>query len=226
MVTVYIVPNWFHGYDVSFEIMFAVITLLVSLFSFKIFKLSEQKESKYFAVGFLLISLSYFVWAFLNLRLVSELKEGVRVLELKNLLIFSTVSIYVYMILALVGIIVIAYTTLKINNEIAFLLIVIPSIATLFLSNNKTLAFGILSSIMLLFIFVHFYLEFRKDNNLKRGLVMVAFLLLFIGNIEFSFVQNSYVHYVVRHILDLAAYVLVLISLIWVIKNGQKKKQT
>src|SRR3989344_7613445 len=103
MTQIYLVPRWFQGYDVTFEIVFALITLAVSLFSFKIYKLSQQKESKYFGISFLLISLSYFVWAFLNLRLVSEIKEGVSALELKDLLVFSTASIYIYMILAMVG---------------------------------------------------------------------------------------------------------------------------
>jgi len=224
MTQIYLVPRWFQGYDVTFEIVFALITLAVSLFSFKIYKLSQQKESKYFGISFLLISLSYFVWAFLNLRLVSEIKEGVSALELKDLLVFSTASIYIYMILAMVGFIILAYTALKIENPSAFLLITLISIAGLILSGNKTAMLSIASSFLLLFIFSRYYLEYRKNHNLRTGLIMIAFFLLFLGNMGFLFVQSNYVYYVVRHILELAAYLLVLISLIWIIKHGQKKK--
>src|SRR3989338_4731931 len=110
-------------------------------------------------MAFLLVSLSYFVWAFLNLRLVSEIKEGVSALELKDLLVFSTASIYIYMILAMVGFIILAYTALKIENPSAFLLITLISIAGLILSGNKTAMLSIASSFLLLFIFSRYYLE-------------------------------------------------------------------
>ena len=66
MAGLYIIPEWFLGYDIALNLLFGIITLIVSLYAFKIYRLSSLKQSKLFGISFSFISISYFVQYYLK----------------------------------------------------------------------------------------------------------------------------------------------------------------
>ena len=224
MSYLYLVPNWFYGYDISIEFILGLITLLVGFYALKVYKLIKERDIKYFGIGFLLISLAYFLWGFLNLFIISEIHEGTRELDLTNILVFSNISIYIYLILLVSGLAVLTFTTLKEKNcNSLWLLLSVSLVAIFFGTNTSMVAYGI-ASILLLFIFVFYLQEYRKNKNISTGIVMIAFFLIFIGTVELIFAQGNYIYYVLGHGFKLIAYVLILVILINIFKHGKEKK--
>ena len=87
MVNLSFIPSWFFGYGVILELAFAVITLAVSLYSFKIYRMSDQEQSRLFGISFLLFSISYFIQSALNFAILSELNEKFfSIMELQKVL--------------------------------------------------------------------------------------------------------------------------------------------
>ena len=221
---IYVVPNWFYGYDIAFEVFFALTTLFVAWYAWKIYKLSEQKESKIFATSFLFISLSYFFWAFLNMFVISQIKGGFRELNMSNVLLLGTFLIYANIIFFISGIALLAYTALKTESQITLYMILAIAYAAIILSSNKFMATYVLASVLLLFVIIHYFNEYRKNKNKITEAILLAFVLLFIGNTEFIFAQQNYFNYIICHALELIAYIIILRSLITIVKHGEKKK--
>lgn len=225
MHQLYLIPGWFYGYDIVFEIIFGLITLFTAWNAYKVYKASKEKNIRSFGIGFLLVSLSYFVWAIINLFIVSDM-GGARVLELPDILVLSTISIYAQIILFITGLALLASSTLKSNDDKLFALLFFISISAVCSASNKFFSTYSIAAILLLFISVHYISEFRRKRNKITGTISIAFSLLSLGTIELLFAGSTYLPYVISHLIILIAYIIILVSLITILKHGKKKKQT
>lgn len=224
MGRMYLIPGWFYGYDIFFEIIFGLITLFVAWNAFKIYSISEEKNTRNFGIGFLLVSLSYFIWACINIFIVSDI-GGERELSVSNILLLSTVSIYLQIALFIAGLALIVSMTLKTKEMRAFELVLAVSLSAICFSLNKFTATYSIASIFLLFIAVYYIAEFNKKKNRITCAIATAFSLMFLGTIGLLFAGSVYLTYVISHIVILIAYSIILISLIKILKHGEKKKQ-
>ncbi len=226
---IYLVPNWFYGYDIASEIFFGLVALFVALYAWKIYKMSGERSSKMFSASFMFISASYFILAFLNLFIISSLSEGgfrgLSFSDFSNILVLSTFSLYLNLLFFVTGMALLAYTTLKTDKKRTLYMILAVAYAAVILSVNKITAAYVLASIFLAFVVVHYLFEYKENNNKITGAIFLAFVLLLIKNIEFLFVQRSYIHYIACHGIELVAYAIILGSLITILKHGEKKKQ-
>ncbi len=200
------------------ELLFFIVGGLVSLYSFKIYKLSYQRESKIFGVGFLLISVSYLLRALITLFLFTKLEEGVRGIALDNLNLIGTLGVSIYMALFTIGLITVLYTTFKIKCWQIYSLLVLISLLIFKLCGNKTLSFYAFSTILLFYICIHYAKEYIKYYNGKTALVFIAFTLLLLSTMGPIF-SNTYNAYIISDIMELGAYLLITISLFWTIKK-------
>jgi hypothetical protein len=214
------IPNWFFGYDILLELTFAIITLIVTLFAFKIYKLTRQRQPKLFAISFLFISLSYFVRSFVNFAIVMKLNENIcQALKIVNVNTWDTFGVYVYIILFMIGLITLTYMTCKIASPKMYLLLLSLTIFSLLLSTNALSLYYVMSSILLIFIVIHYFKNYVKRKQAKTLLVLIAFVFLFFGNVHFIFSVNHGLFYIIGHFLELGAYSLILTNLILVIKK-------
>jgi formate hydrogenlyase subunit 3/multisubunit Na+/H+ antiporter MnhD subunit len=225
MANLYLVPDWFFGFDIIFELAFAIITLIVALYAFKVYRLSEQNQSKLFGWAFIFFSISYFIQSLLNFVIISKLSETIcDVIKLQSVTILNAWGISIHMILLIIGLVTLAYMTLKINNPKAYSLVLLISLFSIILSLNKIYWFYFLSSILLIFIVIHYTQNYLKNKQSKTLLVLMAFLFLLFGHIHFIFAVNHALFYVIGHFLELIAYILILINLLLVLKNGKKAR--
>jgi len=222
MAHLYLVPNWFFGISIFLELLFAVVTIAVAYYSYKIYKLSGQRETKIFSLAFLFIAVSYILWACINFFIAAQLNQNLRALdfqEIGRIIGLNQFAIYAFFVFFIIGLITLTYTTLKINNRRTYILIILTSLLGLFLSCNVSLTFYLLSSVLLFLISGYYYEEYQLRKNKKTLITLVAFTCLFFGNLNFIFTANNYVYYVIGHILKLAAYGLILFNLVSIFKK-------
>lgn len=205
-----LVPKWFFGYDIALELALAVITLIVSLYAFKIYKLSEQRQSKLFGIAFLFFSISYFIQSFLNIC---------RIIKINNINIVNSIGVYTHINFFIIGLVTLTYMTLKIKSMKTYSLLLITMLLSLLFSANKIYLFYLLSSILLIYIIIHYFINYLKNKKPKALLVLIAFAFLLFGNIHFIFSINYGLYYVIGHFLELIAYLLILIDLILVVRK-------
>ncbi|MFH0978450.1 MAG: hypothetical protein V1837_04070 [Candidatus Woesearchaeota archaeon] len=220
MPHIYLIPAWFLGYDVALQFTFAIITMAVSIFAFKVYKLSDQKQSRLFGIAFLLFSIAYFVQSAMNYAVMTELNEGIsRLIQLNNVAILNFVGIYTHILLFITALVTLVYMSFKTRGPKLWYLVFLLSLFALLLSANKLYAYYIISSILLIFVTSHYLMNFLGNKQGKTLMVFVAFTFLLFGSIHFIFSVNHAVFYFIAHGLEMIAYILILIDLILIVKK-------
>jgi len=220
MVSVSFIPDWFFPYGLFFGLAFAIITLAVSLYSFKVYRLSGQRQSKLFGAAFLFFSASYFIEFFLNLSIVSELNEKIiSLIDFQDIITLTNLSMVVHMTLFTLGLITLFYMILGVKNKWIYSGLMLVSVLFLLLSANKIIFFFILSSILLIIISIYYLRHAIKHKNSKSVLMVIAFFLLLFGHIHFIFSINYEIEYALGSFLELASYILILVNLLRVLKK-------
>ena len=128
-------------------------------------------------------------------------------------------GIYAHMFFFIIGLVTLAYMTLKIKDLKAYFLFAAIAIGALFFSSNKLYFFYVISSILLIYIsffYLRNYLQSKKANAL---IVFIGFLFLLFAKIHFIFSVDHGAFYVAGHLLEFVAYALILINFINVIRT-------
>lgn len=216
MVYYYLIPKWFFGLDISLKFLFAFITLAVSFFSFKIYRLSEHRETKLFAISFFLIFLSFLSSGLVNSIVLSGAKptEDITHFVIERNTFFLFLGLFVHMAFFIAGLITLVYTQFKIKNGKVYYIMLGLALMIVFSAYNKVVTFNILSAFLITFIIYNYVNEYAKRGNKKIILVIVAFILLLLSSANFTFALTYYQTYIVGHMLGLAAYILIISSLI------------
>ena len=217
MATPAIVPYWFIGYNVVLELVFAVIGFLVCYYGYKVYKLSGQKQPRLFCISFLFIAIAYSIQSVLNLGVLDYFNA-----DIGNTHILYIIGIYLHIFFLLTGLITLTYMTFKVSNWRIYSLLFVIVMLSIFLSINQLFLFYLLSSILLLYICYHYFKNYLENRQGKTLLVLVAFIFLLFGKIHFLFALDHATYYAVGHILELVAYVLILINLIMVTRKPWK----
>lgn len=220
MTNISFIPSWFFGYGVAFQLIFAIITLAVGLYSFRIYKLSEDRHSKYFGIAFLFFSISYFIQLILNIAMLLKLNEKIiSLIEIRYILTLDIFYIFTHMILFTLGLVTICYMVLNIKNKGIYFGMLLLSFLFILFSINQISIFYIFSSLLLSFISIYYLRNYLKYARSKTIFMVIAFLFLLFGNIHFIFLMNHQIFYILGNFLELIAYILILINLLRVIKK-------
>lgn len=220
MAFTYLTPPSFLGFDVALELVFAVTAMILALFALRLYRITSQRAAKLFGSGFLLISISYFIQAALNFLALGELGDpGPLLKSLTEALAYQTIGIYLHIFLMLSGLIVLLYMSFNSKNSKILAAMLLAIMLPLLFDTGILYTFYLVSTICLAFIawyYVNNYAEKRKSLNL---LTAAAFLLLLVSNVAFFFSINAAVFYNAAHILQFAAYILILINFYMVLKK-------
>ena len=210
MSLTYLAPSWFFGYDVILELLFAIIALTVSVFAFKIYKATVQKQIKLFGISFAFISISYFIQSFFNYLIISKTNENVcRILNLQSTFWFNSIGLYAHIFFMTIGLVVLAYMTFKTEKIRILWLMLTISLLGIFLSINKLYMFFLFSTIYLVFLSWHFIHNYLHNRQKKTLFIAIAFLFMLFGSMHFLVSVNHQLFYVIGHILELFAYLLI-----------------
>ncbi|MEK6878307.1 MAG: hypothetical protein AABY22_01795 [Nanoarchaeota archaeon] len=219
MTYLYLAPNWFIKTSIILEVIFALVCTAVALYSFKVYRLTEQREHRLFGTAFASIAVSYFIWVFLNIFFLTEIGEGVDALVVEKLNLLNLFGIYSHIFFFSLGLVTLAYTVLKVKNLRIYSLLLVLMLFAVVLSKNMSTSFFLLSSIFLFFISIHYLEEYLKNKSNRKLMIFTAFLFLFLGFLDLTFSIRNYINYIVGHFLELVAYIIILISLVISIKK-------
>lgn len=224
MVHLHYIPTWFFGFNIAFEMVFMLAAALVALYSYRIYKISYQKEIKLFGISFALLSASYFVSSIISLFFVSALEGNVLAIAIHRILNVQNIAVALYVFLLVLGYITLLYTTLKVERRRIYGLLVAMAFIAINFSFDKVFMIYFVSSLCLLFVNYHYYTEFIKKQNKTVFLTFWGMFFLFISNVIFLIQESSAAIYVISHTTELIGYCFLVASLIRVIKHGKKEK--
>lgn len=213
-------PTWFYGYDVAFELIFAVISLVIVLFAFRIYRASDQKPAKHLGLAFLFISISYVIQSAFNFLTISKLNETIcGTVRLSSAAILDSIGLYLHIFFMAIGLVILLCMVLKSRFTATFFVLLAITFIALAISNNTLLTYYLVSAVYLAVISLHYIRHFLSNKQTKTLLVAIAFLLLFFGSFHFFISVNHQLFYVVGHFLELVAYILILINFYLVLKK-------
>jgi len=225
MAVLFLTPGWFFTYSIGLEFLFGIITLLVAVYAFKIYKLSEEKQLRTFGIGFLLISLSYFILGIVNLLIAVGFDDDVsRFMGLKAVYLFNLFGSYFHALIYILGLVFLTYSTLKIDNNRVLALLTAICVVSVYFSPYKVFMFYLLSTVLLLFTVIYYFMNYLKSRRSNTFIVLVAMIFLLFGTMHLIFAVEHALYYVLGHVLEAIAYVLILISLLRIVKHGKEKR--
>jgi hypothetical protein len=214
MTFLYLIPRWFFGYDIALEILFGVITMAVAVYSFRLYNISKEIGCRNLGIGFLFISLAHILWSGINLSVSTALNTAARGVSLEKLTRLGFVGVSGYVMLSILGLTMILYTTLPQRSQRTFSIVASLALIVPIFASYKALAFYFVSSLLLFFIVFHYASRYIKYKSKSDPLVLIAFIFIFFGTLDFTFATLDYTHYVLGHVLQFIGYGLVLGSLI------------
>ena len=219
----YLIPSWFFGFGFALEVLFGIITLSVALYSFKVYRLCMQRECKLFGWSFLALAFSYFSWAFVSWYVPARLSAREGVISLTGFTTLVTLGVYAHVLLFLLGLVTLTYLTLGIKSQRTYTLLVSVVLIVLIFSSHKIIAFYFVSSLLLFYILIYYGLQYWHGRH--NFLVVIAFVFLFFGTLDFTLSAINDIHYVVGHMLYLVGYLFILANFILMARPLRKRKR-
>lgn len=216
--------NWFLFSTMGMEIVFALITLLIAFYSFKVYRIAFQREPKLFGMAFTSIALSYIIWTFMNISALIGLKNASdNILDIKSAMNLFTIGAYFHVVFFLAGLCILAYVTLKSENKKYLLLLLPITILPVLISINKVRVFYSISILFMIYFALHYFFEYQEKKKKPLLIVMASFILLAVGSFLIMLGALVYKIYVIGHVFSFFAYLLLLLNLVRSFKHGKKK---
>lgn len=217
------IPQWFANSGIILEIVFAIVTLMIAAYAYKIYKISKQRYILLFGLSFFSITIAYFIQAIINFLIQRSISSrDILSSIIPNhipLIQLSVLAIGIHILFMIAGWALLAYVSLHEKNlRIFFLLTTISFIGLLFASNT-ILIYYLLASAFLGFITYQHYKKHNIQRNYNSMRIFFGFGLIFLGNIQLAASTFSIIFYFLGHITVLVGYILLLINLI----KGLKK---
>ncbi len=215
-------PSWFYGYDSIFAFVFAIITILISLLSFRAYNFTGDKKYKFFCLSFLLISVANLIFWFFTSALILHLST-----RLTNLIILFDFPFLAYTFLSLMAYMILLIITLKIDSKKIMLLLISLSFLFVLFSYQYYLKFHITVFLLLFFLSHQFYTNYLENQKINAKIVFASFYLLACSEIFYiATVYSSNTFYVVAQALQLIGYLTLFYLFLRLINYGRTKRKT
>ena len=211
--------SWFVGAELIAEFIFALVTLFIAFYAYKVYKFSRQRAPLLFGLGFFSISTGYFLQVALNLLLLKNVSTTQIVSTIvgesvHSGLQLSIVATVLHIIFMTFGLGLLSYVTLKERGTKIFLLIMSLAYIALIFSFSLTAVFYVITSIFLLFMTAQHYQRHGDVRSYHTFYVFMGFGLLFLGQVQLALSNYFTTLYVSGVLTVLAGYLLLLWSLL------------
>lgn len=219
-------PSWFMGIDSIFELLSLIVAFIVAGYSYKAYRLTQQKKYRHFSTAFLLIGISFIF------KIISELaiyeKETV-LQKLGPLLITRTflepmtwIHVYshtIFRLLSLFAFFILLVVTMDIKDKQTYVLLTYFLLLVTFVSIYAHIIFYITQLLLIAMLTLHHYNNYIKHKRHNALFVTLAFLGLFVSNVVLIFMMYNPLIYAIGEALQLVAFGLLLYAFIMVIKK-------
>jgi len=211
-------PAWFQGYDIAFNVIFAVVAILIAGLSYKAKAITDEKKYAYFGTAFILIAISYLLFV------VFALISNTYLIYLLNAFDFV---FFIHMLFMLLAFTMLLIVMLKIKDRKVIALFLVFILLFVLFSYQYFIKFHIIAFFLLGFLTLQFYRNYQAKKNINTKLVYVSFFLLTCSHIFFAVINASQALFVAGEVLQLLGFILLFLVLLRVvINNGRKKRKT
>ena len=229
MFKLFFTPEWFQGWDLGFQGISLVIALLIAMYSFRMYKVTDENKFAYFAGAFVLIaigfissiitqSLVYFrpvrtVAMDMLVPVVGRAAKGVNYSQL-----FFRTGFFVSMVTTLGAWLLMFFVSQKRSGRLkryydvsqialfVYLLVLISIV-----SNFTYFVFYLTSLVIIGLTVLNYYKNYLNTNrNRNAKTVMNAFIALMVGHLFFVFVFLFPSFYVIGQVLVLIGLLMLL----------------
>lgn len=218
-------PEWFISTESILTIVSFIITLIISIYSYKVYRLLNNKKYYYLAVGFFSIALGFLFSLISNSVIIffHSFATLAGYIPLMRTSYFYTASLVLYAFLILSGYVIFSCLALGVRNKrVIFALTLIALLSAVLIRQTRSFTFFYFFAFVLLAVHIVPYMHdnYKKQKSKGSYIVFLAFLLLAIANFIFIGI-NLYgaVLFVVGNSISFVAYVLLLINLFLVGKK-------
>jgi hypothetical protein len=220
-------PFWFITLESLFEIVGLIITFLIAFYSYKVYKIAQDKKYLLFSASFLFMSVGFFLTLFSNFVFIYldvllpyiQMIPGLRFghFYLGSLIISSFLMLSSYILLSAV--------VLNIRNKFSIALMLIIALLTSFIIiKTRNFNYFYFFSFVLLSasIVPAMYENYKKLKTTTSFLVYLGFTSLGIAHffLLVALIYGAAWFYIIGQLLILFAYILLLINFVWCLKNG------
>lgn len=212
------IVDYIYMTDEIFGILTFFIAMLISYYSYRIFKFTKKKDYLWFSGGFYLIAIGFltrfiFDFSFDTMRLDKTIFYGITGFgPFEKLLLLGS------MLFILAGYILLLLVALKTKKRVSLLIFIISFVALL-VSQNYYLTFLAILAVVIFTLLFHFYRNFNQKRTLNSGIVWYSFLLIFIGCLMeiLMFISNKF--YILSNIFNMGGFLLLLVNFILVFRK-------
>jgi hypothetical protein len=209
-------PIWFMGIDSTFEILSAIISILVGAYSYKIYRSTGKRQYLYLFTAFALIFLSFLTRAVTDIMAYNLLLEQMPTINtIVNVQYVYLAGIYFYQFLMLSSCMTLAALALKIKGRKIMSLLTFFSLMFAIAGLYNYSIFHIVTSALLFYVVLHFYGNYSEKKTCNALMVLGAFVTIFASHVIFIFIDNPML-YVFGHFLQFAGYLMLLVNLLLV----------
>lgn len=222
-------PPWFYSYGAAFDIISAVVTLLIAVYGLKLYKFSGEQRHKYFSLSFFMITISLVFKSFSNFvqspeAIVGQIVWPITLPGLTSQPMPFMAAYLGYRLFMLVGLLGIYSIVYKIKGKGMWIALYLILVVTLF-STSTYLLFYTTAFLFLITITRYYYKNYVRLRTIQSCMVFAAFVLITAGQLLFLAISYKLYSYVIGEVLQLFGYLLLLFSYLGlVVKNGKTNK--
>lgn len=217
------VPHWFNSSGIILELVFALVTVLIAFYSYKVYKIAKQRYTLLFGAAFFSMAIAYFVQAALNFmihRSINSLDIFLMALDPSHCptLQLSVIAVTLHIFFMIAGLSLLAYVTLKERNYQIYGLLLVLSFVGIIFSSNLVFVFHLLATVFLAFITAQHYRRHGKHRSLNSFLVFFSFGLIMLGHLQLAISVFLSLFYILGHLTVFVGYILLLVNLLRVVR--------
>jgi len=208
-------PVWFFGYDSICELISMFITFFIGVYAYRIFKLSGQRKYKFLYLSFILLGIAFLAKSITNWIIYKEwVTQQLYVGKVIQLYALYNLGYLIHVVLALSAYMLLVLLLWDVRDRRVISLSFIFVIMMTILTEQVFASFHIISFILLGFICAEFWKNARKTKKKSSYFVFAGFAVLMLSQLVFVFINRLPAFYVAGEIVQLAGYVLLLITLL------------
>jgi len=218
MMNTFLRPEWFAGIDTGLELLYAIVAILTAVFAYKTYRLSGNKNTGLFSIGFLLIGISYIAFSIINVfTLKIILEKQIQLTTYLSLVEVTEVMVLIHVMTFLAGVLFLLFPLVP-NWKARIILGATTFLAFVGTANGLKL-FYVLGTFFLFVLMVEYFTKFLQNKKTNTALVFAAFVMLFLGRVHFFISLQNQFFYILGHGLELVGYGLMLVSVYKVVKK-------
>lgn len=208
----------FYGIDSLIELLIIAVSLIIFIYSNKIYKIVKDKNYKFFSLAFLAVAISFAFKILSNFTILNRVQiRGANFIyivftQFRYMEIINFISFILYKSFLLLGFLILFLIVTKTEDKEKIFFFVYLSIIAILFSIYFNFVFHITLVFLMLFLTLHFYENYKDHKRVNSLLVFVAFLIILISHIFFIFSDMYSLFYVIGEGLLLIGFLSLLVN--------------